>query len=179
LLFLGRMPCLVIGALLAASTNLLFADLAHGGAGMAGFLSATGLQGPLEAIGGWTSSVLSGQAVDPARSERLAWLIAAIAGENLAVGFASVAAMAYMTSIVNPKFAAVQYALLASLTMLIGTLGRAPLGTMIEEQGFAPVFILTFWIGLVAVGLSIAEWLRQAAMGKPVALAETKVAPAE
>jgi len=179
LLFLGRMPCLVIGALLAAVTNLQFADLASGGGGMTAFLSATGLGGPLEAAGGWTSSLLSGQSVDPERSARLARLIAAIAAENLAVGFASVAAMAFLTSIVNPKFAAVQYALLASLTMLIGTLGRAPLGEMIEARGFADVFVLTFWIGLVAVALSAAEWARQLFAGKPVDLAQAQPAPAE
>ena len=47
-----------------------------------------------------------------------------VRGENLAVGFASVASVAFLTSIVNPKYAAVQYALLASLIMLIGSLGR-------------------------------------------------------
>jgi PAT family beta-lactamase induction signal transducer AmpG len=63
--------------------------------------------------------------------------------------------------VVNPRFAAVQYALLASLTMLIGTLGRPWLGEMIEKSGFYPVFIVTFWLGGVAVILSIIEWWRQ------------------
>ena len=63
---------------------------------------------------------------------------------------------------VNPRFAAVQYALLASLTMLIGTLGRPWLGEIIESQGYYTVFMITFWLGGVAVFLSILEWVRQA-----------------
>lgn len=152
LLFIGRMSCLFIGAVLAAVTNLIFADLALGGAGMDAFLSTTGLGPAIEATG--------------ARHE-LVRLIVAIAGENLAVGFASVAITAYMTGIVNPKFAAVQYALLGSLTMLIGSLGRAPIGAMIDERGFHDVFVLTAWLGGVAVVLSAAEWARQAMLKKP------------
>jgi MFS transporter, PAT family, beta-lactamase induction signal transducer AmpG len=91
----------------------------------------------------------------------MARLMIAIAGENLAGGFASVAVVAYLTSVVNPRFAAVQYALLASLTMLIGTLGRPWLGAMIETQGYYSVFILTFWLGGIAVALSAFEWFRQ------------------
>jgi PAT family beta-lactamase induction signal transducer AmpG len=84
-----------------------------------------------------------------------------IGAENLAVGFASAAIVAYLSSIVNPKHAAVQYALFASLTMLIGSLGRGALGEMIEAKGFAYVFYLTAALGLVAVAASALEWLRQ------------------
>jgi PAT family beta-lactamase induction signal transducer AmpG len=61
----------------------------------------------------------------------------------------------------------VQYALLASLTMLIGTLGRPWLGALIETQGYYSVFIITFWLGGVAVALSAAEWLRHSREAKP------------
>lgn len=176
LLFIGRMACLVIGAFAAALTNLLFADLATGGAGMDAFLAFTGLGGPLQGFAAFIASVF-GYPFDPEHSERLARLIAAIAGENIAVGFASVAIMAYMTSIVNPRFAAVQYALLASLTMMIGSLGRAPLGAMIETDGFHDVFVLTAWLGMIAVALSAAEWLRQASVKKKP-LVEPAAAPA-
>ena len=173
LIWLGRMPCLVIGALIAAATNLLFADLAAGrfladtgeivasagGAGMEGFLAFTRLDLLLESF-----PPIFGLE----NSQGLTNLMGAIAGENLAVGFASVASVAYLTSIVNPKYAAVQYALLASLTMLIGSLGRAPLGELIETNGFYTVFVVTFWIGLVPVALALLEWLRQSLKGKPV-----------
>jgi PAT family beta-lactamase induction signal transducer AmpG len=155
LLVIGRLPCLVIGAILASVTNLLFADLAYGAQGMDAFLSVTGLDSAYAALGA---------------DLRLARLITAVAGENIAVGFASVASVAFLTSIVNPKFAAVQYALLASLTMLIGSLGRAPLGAMIETDGYGDVFVFTALLGSVAVILSMAEWARQRRLARLAAV---------
>ena len=157
LIAIGRLPCLVFGALIAALTNLIFADLAAGGAGMDAFLAMTGIGPALAGFG------------DPA----LARLIVAIAVENVAGGFASVAFVAYLTAMVNPKFAAVQYALLGSLVMLIGSLGRAELGTYIETNGYHDFFILTVWIGMIAVGLSAAEWARQAMAKKPAVEADS------
>ena len=93
--------------------------------------------------------------------------MAVIAAENLAVGFASAAIVVYLSSIANPKFAAVQYALLASLTMLIGSLGRGALGELVEIHGFAFVFYLTAAMGLVAVAAACLEWLRQIKQGPP------------
>ncbi|MEM1105407.1 MAG: hypothetical protein AAGH87_03380 [Pseudomonadota bacterium] len=172
LVFLGRMPCLFLGALLAAVTNLLFADLAagrflvetatfvpsEGGDGVDAFLAWTGLGAVLEVI-----PPLFGLENRP----ELTRLMGAIAGENLAVGFASVASVAFLTSIVNPRYAAVQYALLASLVMLIGSLGRARFGEMIETDGYYQVFVTTFWIGLLPVALVALEWARQARYGPP------------
>ena len=60
----------------------------------------------------------------------------------------------------SKKFSAVQYALLSSLTLLVGTLGRGALGEMIENQGYYDVFILTTWIGLGAAVLVCIEWWR-------------------
>ncbi|PKP83073.1 MAG: beta-lactamase induction signal transducer [Alphaproteobacteria bacterium HGW-Alphaproteobacteria-18] len=159
--FVGRMPVLVVGAILAAATNLLFADLARGGMAIDAFLNWTQLTDPVRVFAGWAASISpEGQGAEA--GARMARLMIAIAGENLAGGFASVAVVAYLTSVVNPRFAAVQYALLGSLTMLIGTLGRPWLGEMIEVHGYYTVFIVTFWLGGVAVVLSIIEWIRQA-----------------
>lgn len=159
--FTGRMPVLVAGAILAAATNLLFADLSRGGFAIDAFLEWTRLADPFRTFAGWAAQISpEGQGAEA--GERMARLMIAIAGENLAGGFASVAVVAYLTSVVNPRFAAVQYALLASLTMLIGTLGRPWLGAMIETQGYYSVFILTFWLGGIAVALSAFEWFRQA-----------------
>jgi MFS transporter, PAT family, beta-lactamase induction signal transducer AmpG len=60
----------------------------------------------------------------------------------------------------------VQYALLSSLTFLIGTLGRGALGQMIDEEGYYPVFILTTALGMIAVAACIIEWVRQSRLGK-------------
>ncbi len=142
----GRMPILVLGAFLAAITNLLYADLALGAHYMDGFLRLTRLGGFYDLLG-----------VDV----RMARLITTICAENIAGGLASVASIAYLSSIVNKDYAAVQYALLVSLTMLLGVLGRPTIGVIIENQGFAYAFILCAWFGVVAVILSICEWIRQ------------------
>ncbi|MBA4226045.1 MAG: beta-lactamase induction signal transducer [Hyphomonas sp.] len=169
---IGRMPVLVIGAVLAAATNLLFADLARGGMAIDAFLEWTRLADPIRVFAGWAASISpEGQGAEA--GARMARLMLAIGGENIAGGFASVAVVAYLTSVVNPRFAAVQYALLGSLTMLIGTLGRPWLGEMIERHGYYTVFIVTFWLGGVAVVLSLLEWLRMARQKTPVPLSET------
>ncbi len=142
----GRMPVLVVGAILAAATNLLFADLASGARFMDGFLGFTRLDDVFVSLG---SNI------------RFIRLTIAIAGENIAVGVASAASIAYLSSVVNKEFAAVQYALLVSLTFLFGILGRPLIGDIIEERGFAYAFILCAALGGVAVVLSILEWFRQ------------------
>ena len=166
---LGRMFTLTLGALLAALTNLLYADLALGGARM---------QAVSDAIG-FTWAVLQ----FPGGSERLARLMITIGGENLAIGIAGAAYIAWLSSIVAKGFSAVQYALLASLTLLVGTLGRGALGQMIEQRGYYDVFVFTMLIGLVAVVLCVLEWIRVARLGRReagvVAPEPGEVVPAE
>ncbi len=159
---IGRMPVFFIGGVVAAVTNLLYADLAAGAAALDGFLTYTRLDVPLVAFAEWAAAIQPEDvAIAPDQGQRMARLMVTIFAENVAGGLALVAMTAYLTSVVNPRFAAVQYALLASLTMLIGTLGRPMLGEMIEAQGFYTVFIVTFWLGGVAVVLSVIEWIRQ------------------
>lgn len=149
---IGRMATLTIGALLAALTNLLYADMAVGGATM---------QAASDAIG--FSSLIG--AIAPFGSDALPRLTFTIMWENLAIGIAGAAYVAWLSSIVSKKYAAVQYALLSSLTLLVGTLGRGALGEMIENRGYYYVFILTTLIGLVAVVLCLAEWYREKRAG--------------
>ncbi len=144
---IGRMPTLLIGGLLAAFTNLLYADMAAGGHTMAAVADATGFTALVSSF--------------PGGSPKLARLMVTIGGENLAIGIAGAAFVAWMSSIVSKQFSAVQYALLSSLTLLVGTLGRGALGQMIERQGFYDVFILTTWIGVAAMVLVVLEWWRQ------------------
>ena len=150
---LGRMATLTLGALLAALTNLLYADLAVGGANM---------QAASDAVG-FTALIMQ---VPVIGSPALAKLTFTVMFENLAIGIAGAAYVAWLSSIVSKQYSAVQYALLSSLTMLIGTLGRGALGEMIEEQGYYDVFVLTTLIGMVAVALCLAEWARQARAGR-------------
>ena len=159
---LGRMFMLTLGAVIAAATNLLYADLALGGAAMQAASDAIGFT--------WlVNSVASGLAplffVAAPPSEGLARLAFTIFWENLAIGIAGAAYIAWLSSIVAKRYAAVQFALLASLTLLIGTLGRGALGQMIEDRGYYYVFIFTALIGVVAVVLCALEWWRQARSG--------------
>lgn len=140
---LGRMPTLLIGAIVAAASNLLYADLAAGAAYIDAFARALALD-------------TFGQDL------RMVRLLIAISGENIAGGLAGAAFVAYLSSITSREFSAVQYALLSSLTFLVGSLGRAAIGERIEQIGYAPVFLLTAMIGIVAVVFVILEWIRTA-----------------
>ncbi len=143
---IGRMPCLLIGAIAAAITNLLYADLAVGSPSIDAFLSFTGLA----SLGGSVGLEL-----------RMLRLMTAIAGENIAAGFAGAVFVAYLSALANKMHGAVQFAVFSSLTMLIGTLGRGALGEMINTDGYASVFILTMWLGGIGVVACVLEWIRQ------------------
>ncbi len=150
-IMIGRMATLTIAALTAAASNLLYANLAVGGEAIATFSRVIGFE--------WLVTQLGGD-------ERMAKLMMAITGENLAGGLAGAAFVAYLSSITAKKYSAVQYALLSSLTFLVGTLGRGALGEMIERDGYYTVFLFTAAIGMLAVLLCIAEWARQSRLSK-------------
>ncbi|WP_439470542.1 AmpG family muropeptide MFS transporter [Brevundimonas sp.] len=147
LLIIGRMWSLLIGAILSAATNLLMMDLALGAPVIGGFMRATHLY---DLFGAFHIG------------EPLARLMLAIAGENVAGGFAGAAFVAYLSALSNRTFGAVQFAVFISLALLIGTLGRGALGELIDAQGYAPMFAIAAWLGLLAVIFCIAEWVRGA-----------------
>jgi PAT family beta-lactamase induction signal transducer AmpG len=72
----------------------------------------------------------------------------------------------------------VQYALLSSLTFLIGSLGRAAIGERIDAIGYAPVFLFTAMIGLIAVMFVALEWMRTAWAGRRAAVGPVPAADA-
>jgi PAT family beta-lactamase induction signal transducer AmpG len=142
----GRMPTLLVGAIIAAASNLLYADLASG----AHYIDIFARTLHLDAFG---------------HDLRMVRLLIAVSGENIAGGLAGAAFVAYLSSITSREFSAVQYALLSSLTFLVGSLGRAAIGEAIDRIGYAPVFHFTAALGLVAVGFVILEWIRVRARG--------------
>jgi MFS transporter, PAT family, beta-lactamase induction signal transducer AmpG len=146
----GRMLSMMIGAITAAVSNLLYVDLAQGSPTISAFLNVTGLTWVANSVG---------------ISDRMMWLITAIAGENIAAGFAGAVFVAYLSSLASRLHGAVQFAVFSSLTMLIGTLGRGALGEMIKTDGYASVFIFTMWLGGIAVVACALEWVRQARTG--------------
>jgi len=138
---LGRMPTLLIGAIVAAASNLLYADLASGAPVIDAVAGAAGL-------------------LNLGVDARMMRLMVAISGENIAGGLAGAAFVAYLSSIASKEHSAVQYALLSSLTFLVGALGRAAMGEAIEQVGYASVFRFTAALGLVAVVFVLLEWVR-------------------
>ena len=151
---LGRMPTMMIGAITAAVANLLFADLASGGPNIDAFLSFF-----------WLSDLLAWGGIDA----RMARLVTAIAGENIATGFAGAAFVAYLSSLASKMHGAVQFAVFTSLTLLVGTLGRGALGDMIKEQGYASMFTFAATLGLVSIFFVALEWYRQSRVEQPAA----------
>lgn len=149
----GRMPTLLAGGIVAALSNLLFADLALGGAWIDGFARLL---------------FLDHSGIEP----RMLRLMIAISGENIAGGLAGTAFVAYISSITSRDYSAVQYALLSSMTFLVGALGRAATGEAIEIYGYASIFFLTAGLGGVAVLLVLAEWWRAAPRARAVTTEE-------
>lgn len=162
LLVIGRMWSLLIGAILSAATNLLFMDLALGAPMVGAFMSATGLYSLFGSVG---------------VHESLAQLMVAIAGENIAGGFAGAAFVAYLSALSNKMYGAVQFAVFISLALLIGTLGRGALGELIEARGYAAMFVIAAWMGVIAIVFVLVEWVRlgfeaRRLMADPVAQTE-------
>ena len=157
LLVIGRMWSLLIGAVLSAATNLLMMDLALGAPVIGAFMRSTRLYDLFGAF----------QIGEP-----LSRLMLAIAGENIAGGFAGAAFVAYLSALSNRTFGAVQFAVFISLALLIGTLGRGALGELIDVQGYAPMFAIAAWLGLLAVVFCILEWIRSAFERRKLAAAQ-------
>lgn len=111
---LGQLRCLLIGAVLVASTNLLFAKMAMGGA-------------------------------------NLAWLAVVISADNLSAGFANVAFIAYLSSLVSREFTATQYALFSSLMTLPGKFIGGFSGEVVVAMGYPFFFVYAAVLGIPAI----------------------------
>jgi PAT family beta-lactamase induction signal transducer AmpG len=98
--------------------------------------------------------------------ERMLRLLVAICYENISTGIAGAAFVAYLSGIVSKRFTAVQYALLSSLTFLIGGLGRGIAGEAFDIYGYATVFRWTAAAGAFAILFVVLEWFRVAAEGR-------------
>jgi PAT family beta-lactamase induction signal transducer AmpG len=149
---IGRFPTIMVGAVLPIIGNFLYADLADGAPGIDVALHVVRLDALATMLGS---------------DERMARLLLTIAFENISTGIAGAAFVAYVSSIVSKRFAAVQYALLSSLTFLIGSLARGVAGEMFDKLGYALVFRWTGAVGLLAVLFVALEWWRASHSGPP------------
>src|SRR6185369_2624128 len=162
---IGRFPTVLIGAAVTPLGNLLYADLAEGGTNIDAFAHAVRLNTLL----GWFGA-----------DDRMVRLLLAICYENIATGVALTAFVAYLSGIISKKFTAVQYALLSSLTFLVGSLGRGVAGESFDKYGYPLVFRWTAAAGLIAVFFVLLEWWRVAAQNRrDEATTAPKVEPAK
>ena len=158
---IGRFPTVLLGAALTPLGNLVFADLADGGPNIdrvVHFLR-------IDALGAIFGA-----------DERMIRLLVAIFCDNVFIGIALTAFVAYLSGIISKKFTAVQYSLLSSLTFLVGSLGRGIAGESFDKYGYAIVFRWTAAIGLIAVFFVLLEWWRVSAQERR-ARAEANTAP--
>jgi PAT family beta-lactamase induction signal transducer AmpG len=145
---IGRFPTVLLGAVLPPLGNLLYAELAEGSAHLDAFAHMLRLDALATLFGS---------------DERLVRLLLAISYENVTTGLALTAFVAYVSSIVNKQYAAVQYALLSSLLSLVGTLGRGVTGEAFDLYGYAPVFRWTAAAASLSVLFVLLEWARVSA----------------
>ena len=114
----GVIRILLLGALLAAATNLLFMLLAGIGYNMF-------------------------------------WLYLVISADNLSAGIASAAFVAFLSSLTNVSFTAMQYAIFSSLMTLIPKLLGGYSGSMVDAMGYPMFFLLTAILGLPVLVLIV------------------------
>jgi PAT family beta-lactamase induction signal transducer AmpG len=149
---LGRMPTILIGATLPILGNFIYADLAEGAQHIDAVARAIGLV-----------TLGDGLGVDV----RMMRLLIVIGVENVSVGIAGAAFVAFISGQVSRKHAAVQYALLSSMTLLIGSLGKGIAGDTIDHLGYPTMFRWTAVAGVVAVGFVLLEWVTAAKIPPP------------
>lgn len=142
---IGRFPTVLVGAILPIFGNFVYADLADGSPHIDPVLHLLRIDALVGLFGG---------------DIRMARLLLTICYENISTGLALAAFVAYLSGVVSKKFAAVQYAVLSSLTFLIGSLGRGMAGEMIDSLGYATVFRYVASVGLLAILFVLLEWWR-------------------
>ena len=114
----GVMRILMLGAVLAAATNLLFMLLANVGYDMT-------------------------------------WLYIVISADNLSAGIASAAFVAFLSSLTNVSFTAMQYAIFSSLMTLIPKAFGGYSGSIVDSIGYPGFFMLTAILGIPVLFLII------------------------
>lgn len=130
----GVLKILFLGAVLAAASNLLFSFLASLPPEL---LASDNL---------WTLLSLELPA-------RIYLLSAVVAADNLSGGIATTAFIAFLSSLANVRFSAVQYALFSSMMLLLPKLISGYSGAMVDSIGYSLFFILTALMGIPVLWL--------------------------
>ena len=83
------------------------------------------------------------------------WLGAVIAADNMSAGIATAAFIAYLSSLTNISFTAIQYAIFSSLmTLMPKTIGGYS-GGMVDQLGYSNFFLVAALLGVPAILLVI------------------------
>ncbi|KAA0442361.1 MAG: AmpG family muropeptide MFS transporter [Candidatus Thioglobus sp.] len=83
----------------------------------------------------------------------ITWLYVTITMDNLSAGLAGAAFIAFLSSLTNIQFTAVQYAVFSSLTTLLPKIFGGYSGTLVEQFGYSNFFVLTTLIGIPVLWL--------------------------
>jgi len=116
----GVLRILFLGAVLSASSNLLFAWLWSWGGGAGAELACRNLWG----------------------------LMLVVSADNFASGVASAAFIAYLSGLTSTQYSATQYALLSSMMVLLPKTLAGFSGEFVDSQGWSHFFIATAALGL-------------------------------
>jgi MFS transporter, PAT family, beta-lactamase induction signal transducer AmpG len=98
----------------------------------------------------------AGSEIDP---QHRVLIYCASANESFSLGLGSAAFLAFLMSIVNKKYSAAEYALLSSLFALTRHLAGFASGFGAHDMGYAPYFMLTFFLHFPAYLLL--PWVRK------------------
>jgi MFS transporter, PAT family, beta-lactamase induction signal transducer AmpG len=107
----GVLRILFLGAVLSASTNLLFL-----------LLTVTG--------------------------NNITWLVVVISADNLSAGLASAAFVAFLSSLTNVSFTAMQFAIFTSMMTLLPKILGGYSGSIVDSIGYPGFFIMTTLMGI-------------------------------
>ena len=173
LICLYRLPDIVMGVV----ANVFYLDIGFDKAEIAGISKTFGLA--MTIAGGFLGGTLclrfgimpilfSGAALAAAANLLFAWLAHvgrdillltfAIAADNLAAGLAAAAFVAFLSSLTNRAFTAVQYAIFSSLMSLVPKFVGGYSGTMVTALGYERFFLLTAALGLPVLLLVCWNW---------------------
>lgn len=82
------------------------------------------------------------------RGHDVAWLYLVISADNLSAGLASAAFVAFLSSLTNISFTAMQFAIFTSLMTLLPKILGGYSGTMVDSMGYSNFFMFTALIGV-------------------------------
>ena len=83
----------------------------------------------------------------------ITWLYLTIIMDNLSAGLAGAAFIAFLSSLTNIQFTAVQYAVFSSLMTLLPKIFGGYSGTIVMEFGYSEFFVITTLIGVPVLWL--------------------------